>query len=112
MARIRVNVMLDENILESVDSEAEVEGMSRSSLVEKVLQEHLEAQKRLREEEERRRKMEEACREMDKLAEKLGDWDPVSIIRKFRDGNWDIRVAEEIEMEREKDKEKDKEKER
>jgi hypothetical protein len=32
--------------------------------------------------------MEEACREMDKLAEKLGDWDPVAIIRGFRDSEW------------------------
>ena len=46
---------------------------------------------RSREEEERRREMEAASRGMDKLAEKLGSWDPVKVIRAFRDG----RVAPE-----------------
>ncbi len=43
-------------------------------------------QVRQKQEEARRRaEMEEVCRMMDKLAEKLGDWDPGSIIRFYRD---------------------------
>ena len=95
MSRVRVNIILDKDILNKVDAEAETEGKSRSGLFQEVLQEHLRVQQKAREEVERRRKREEAYRGIAELAEKLGDWDPVSIIRKFRDGNLDIRVMDE-----------------
>jgi hypothetical protein len=36
-------------------------------------------------EEEKRKKVEEASRKMDALAKKLGKWNPLVTIRKFRD---------------------------
>ncbi len=84
----RVNVFLGEDLLRAIDEEAEKVGTNRSALIQTALAEFLKARQEAREEEERRRRMEEACREMDKLAEKLGDWDPVAIIRGFRDSGW------------------------
>ncbi|MFQ5882289.1 MAG: ribbon-helix-helix protein, CopG family [Candidatus Methylomirabilales bacterium] len=84
----RVNVFLGDNLLKAIDEEAEQAGMNRSALIQAALAEFLEARQKARDEEERRRRMEKACREMDKLAEKLGEWDPVEIIRRFRDSGW------------------------
>lgn len=81
----RVNVFLNQDLLKAVDAEAEQTGMRRSALIQKALTEYLEAQRRAREEAEAQRRMDEACKRMDTLAEKLGKWDPVSIIREFRD---------------------------
>lgn len=81
----RVNVFMNDDLLKAVDAEAEREGTNRSALLQKAAETYLQEARRQREEVERRRKMEEACTRMDKLAEKLGDWDPVPIIRQFRD---------------------------
>ncbi len=84
----RVNVFLGDELLKAIDEEAEQAGINRSALIQTALVEFLKARQDAREEEERRRSIEEACHEMDKLAEKLGDWDPVAIIRSFRDSGW------------------------
>lgn len=84
----RVNVFLGEDLLKAIDKEAKQAGISRSALIQTALAEFLKVRQEAREEEKRRRTMEEACREMDKLAEKLGDWDPVAVIRGFRDSGW------------------------
>ena len=81
----RVSVFLRDDLLKAVDAEAEREGMSRSALLQKAAEAYLRQTRQEREEAERRRTMEEACTRMDQLAEKLGDWDPVSIIRQFRE---------------------------
>jgi len=81
----RVNVFLSDDLLKAMDEEAEREGITRSALIQAALSKYLTARRKAREEEERQRRMEEACREMDKLADKLGNWDPVAIIRRFRD---------------------------
>ncbi|MCZ6878568.1 MAG: ribbon-helix-helix protein, CopG family [Acidobacteria bacterium] len=84
----RVNVFLGDDLLRAIDEEAEQTGKNRSALIQAALSDFLAARQKEREGEERQRKIEEACREMDKLAEKLGDWDPVAIIRGFRDSGW------------------------
>ena len=71
--------------LEGVDAESRLTGTRRSALIQAALERHLEAQRRAREEAEAQRRMDDACRKMDALAEKLGDWDPVAIIREFRE---------------------------
>ncbi|MGH7363061.1 MAG: ribbon-helix-helix protein, CopG family [Candidatus Methylomirabilales bacterium] len=81
----RVNVFMNDDLLKAVDAETEREGTNRSALLQKAAEAYLQEARRQREEVERRRTMEEACTRMDKLAEKLGDWDPVPIIRQFRD---------------------------
>lgn len=84
----RVNVFMGDELLKAVDAEAEREGITRSALLQKAAEAYLQEARRQREEVERRRKMEEACKRMDELAEKAGDWDPVAIIRRFRDSGW------------------------
>ena len=81
----RVNVFMSDELLKAVDSEAKQEGTNRSALLQKAAEAYLLQARQQREEAERRRKMQDACKRMDELAAKLGDWDPVSIIRQFRD---------------------------
>ena len=84
----RVNVFLSDDLLKAVDVEAERAGTNRSALIQTALTDYLEAQRRAREDAEAQRRMDEACKRMDALAEKLGDWDPVGIIREFRDSRY------------------------
>lgn len=87
----RVNVFMSDDLLKAVDAEAEREGINRSALFQKAAEVYVQQLRQHREEIERRRKMEDACKRMDELAERLGDWDPVSIIRHFRDTRYGPR---------------------
>lgn len=80
----RINVFLKDDLLKAVDAEARVTGIRRSAFIQAALERHLEVQRRGREEAEAQRRMDDACRKMDALAEKLGDWDPVGVIREAR----------------------------
>ena len=84
----RVNVFMSDDLLKAVDAEAEQEGINRSALLQKAAELYLRQAKEQREEAERKRKMEDACKRMDELAAKMGDWDPVAIIRRFRDARY------------------------
>ena len=84
----RVNVFMSDDLLKAVDAQAEMERIKRSALLQKAAEAYLEQVRKEQEEAERRHKMEEACRKMDELAKKAGKWDPVAIIRKFRDSGW------------------------
>ena len=81
----RVNIILPDDQLERFDREAEQEGLSRSRLIQKAMEDYLGKVEREQEEAKRRAQMEEACRTMDKLAEKAGSWDPVAVLRFYRD---------------------------
>ena len=89
----RVNVFLKDEVLKAVDAEAIQSGTNRSALIQSALTAYLEARRKEREEAEARREMEEACRGMDALAKKLGNWDPVKVIREFRDSR-SLRLRE------------------
>lgn len=81
----RVNVFLADELLHAIDSEAAQSRINRSSLIQSALTRFLEVREKEREEANARREMEEAGRGMDALADKLGAWDPVKVIREFRD---------------------------
>jgi len=81
----RVNVFLNDGLLKAVDAEAELAGTNRSALIQTAMKEYLEAKRAARERADAQRRMDEACKQMDVLAEKLGVWDPVGIIREFRE---------------------------
>ena len=83
----RVNVFLKDELLDEINREAEAEETNRSALIQAALEKYIEAKRREREKEEKHKKMREASRKMDALAKKLGDWDPQTTIRKFRDTN-------------------------
>jgi metal-responsive CopG/Arc/MetJ family transcriptional regulator len=84
----RVNVFMSDDLLKAVDAEAKQERTNRSALLQKAAEAYLDQVRKEREEAERRRKMQEACKRMDELAAKLGGWDPVAIIRRFRDAGY------------------------
>lgn len=86
----RINVFLKEDLLKAVDTEAKQAETNRSALIQTALAQYLETQRRAREEVEAQRRMDEACKKMDAIAQKLGAWDPVSIIRKFRDARYGV----------------------
>jgi post-segregation antitoxin (ccd killing protein) len=81
----RVNVFLKDDLLRALDAEARQAGTNRSALVQAALGHYLDTRAREREQAETRRRVDEACERMDALAGKLGAWDPVRIIRRFRD---------------------------
>lgn len=81
----RINIFMKEDLLQAVDAEAAESHLSRSALIQSALNAFLEVRRQAREQEQRRREMEAASRGMDALAEKLGNWDPVGVIRGFRD---------------------------
>ena len=81
----RVNVFLKDDLLEAIDTEAAGSRINRSALIQLALRRYLDSRRKEREEAESRREMDEACRGMDALADKLGNWDPVRVIREFRD---------------------------
>lgn len=84
----RVNIFLPDEQLEQFDHAAEREGLSRSRLIQKAMEDYLERVKQEEEETRRRAEMEKACRTMDKLAEKLGAWDPVPAVRSARESRY------------------------
>ena len=81
----RVNVFLKDDLLQAVDRAAAEARTNRSALLQTALKEYLDVRRRAREEGERRREMEEACRKIDRVAERLGKWDAVRAVRKSRD---------------------------
>jgi E3 ubiquitin-protein ligase DOA10 len=89
----RVNVFLKDELLKAIDAEAGESRMRRSALIQAALIRYLAQRRAEREEETARQEMEEAGREMDSLAEKLGSWDAVKVIRDLRDAR-SLRVRE------------------
>ena len=89
----RVNVFLSDDLLAAIDAEAERSGERRSALVQEALRRFLDDRNREREAAGRRREMEESVAGMDRLAERLGGWDPAPLIRRFRER--DLRAVAE-----------------
>jgi predicted transcriptional regulator len=80
-----VSLFLDEATQQAVDAEARMTAMSPNRVVEQAIAEYLESRRRAREADAARRRFAEAVALADGIADKLGDWDPVAIIREFRD---------------------------
>ena len=61
----RVNVFLNDKLLDEINEEAKEEKTNRSALIQTALEKYFEAKRRGREEEEKRKRMQEASRKMD-----------------------------------------------
>jgi len=81
----RINVFLKAELLQAIDAEAAGSRINRSALIQSALMNYLEARRKEREHAQASREMAVAARGMDALAEKLGRWDPVGVIREFRE---------------------------
>lgn len=81
----RINVMIQNDLLEALDRASVEDNLSRSGLLQEAARAYLERRREARAAAERKARMEKAAAEMDRLAEKFGRWDGVKIVRKFRD---------------------------
>jgi DNA-binding transcriptional MocR family regulator len=82
---MRVNIFIPPDLLREADGEAEQSDLSRSGLIQRALREYIDRRREAREEAERRRVRYEASERIDRLAERLGDWDPVKAVREGRE---------------------------
>ncbi len=81
----RINVMIQDKLLVVVDHAATEERLTRSGFLQKAVSRYLEEKRLEQEALERKQRMEKAAANMDKLADKFGQWDGVGTIRRFRD---------------------------
>ena len=81
----RINVMIPDDVLQTVDHAAKEEHLTRSAFLQKAARQYLEAKQLEQEALERKQRMQKAAAKMDKLANKFGKWDGVGAIRRFRD---------------------------
>ena len=88
----RVNIIVQDDLLEEIDKAATQDNLSRSGLLQEAARTYLDRRRREREAAERKIKMEKAAAEMDRLAEKFGKWDGVKIIRHFRDSRSGLKA--------------------
>ncbi len=88
----RVNIIMQDDLLEEIDKTATQDNLSRSGLLQEAAKAYLDRRRREREAAERKMRMEKAAAEMDRLAEKFGKWDGVKIIRHFRDSRSGLKA--------------------
>ena len=81
----RINVMMPDDVLQTVDHAATEERLTRSAFLQKAAHRYLEAKRLEQETLERKQQMQKAAAKMDKLADKFGKWDGGGTIRQFRD---------------------------
>jgi hypothetical protein len=81
----RINIFLPNDDLKQFDREAHAAGVSRSRLILKAVHDYLQKVRQEAEEKRRKAQMARACETMDKLAQKLGEWEPAPILRRARD---------------------------
>jgi hypothetical protein len=89
---MRVNIVIQDDLLAEIDTAATQDNLSRSGLLQEAAKAYLDRRRREREAAERKMKMEKAAAEMDRLAEKFGKWDGVKIIRHFRDSRSGLKA--------------------
>ena len=81
---VRVSVVIEDELLTAIDAEAANSYLDRSGLIQSALTSYLDVRRKQRDEDKVRGEMAEACHGMDALAEKLGAWDSLGVIRAFR----------------------------
>jgi len=82
---MRINAILEGELLKRIDRAAGEMGKSRSFFIREASERYLAAYEEQKREEERRRKFEAAANVQDELREKGGAWDGVAEIRKARE---------------------------
>ena len=82
---MRINAVLDDELLGKIDKTAQAMNKSRSLFIREATERYISEIEAQKAEEERKRRMEAAIRLQDKLREKAGEWDGVAEIRKGRE---------------------------
>ena len=81
---VRASVVIESELLKAIDAEAANSRVRRSAPILSALTWYVDPRRTERDESEVRHEMAEACRGMDALAEKLGAWDSLRVIHRFR----------------------------
>ena len=81
----RINIILQNDLLEQIDRAAAEENLSRSGFLQEAARAYVARRREEQEAAERLARRQKAAVEMDRLAEKFGKWDGVKILRRFRD---------------------------
>ena len=82
---MRINTILDDELLKKIDRTAKEMKKSRSLFIREATERYLRDYETKKLEEERKRKFAAAVHVQDKLREKTGEWDGVGEIRKWRE---------------------------
>jgi metal-responsive CopG/Arc/MetJ family transcriptional regulator len=82
---MRINAVLDDDLLKKLDAAAREMKKSRSLMIREASERYLREYEAKKAEEERKRKFEAAARLQDRLRDKGGEWGGVAEIRKGRD---------------------------
>lgn len=82
---VRINAILSEETIKSMDIIAKEEKKSRSRLLREAAERFIEEYQRLKAEQQRKELLKQAIKTQDKLREKAGEWDGVAEVRKWRD---------------------------
>lgn len=82
---MRINAILDEDIVDKIDCIAKEEKKSRSNILREAAEKLINEYQILKEEKLRKERFRSAMKTQDKLREKAGHWDGVSEIRKWRE---------------------------
>lgn len=82
---MRINTVLDEDLLKKLDAAAKEMKKSRSFMIREASERFLREYEAKKAEEERKRKFEAAAHLQDNLRDKGGEWDGIAEIRKGRD---------------------------
>ena len=82
---MRINAVLDEDLLKKIDEAAKEQKKSRSLFIREASERYLREYEERRREEERKRKFAAAAKLQDELRKKAGRWDAVREIQKQRE---------------------------
>ena len=82
---MRINAVLDDELLGKIDKTAQAMNKSRSLFIREATERYISEIEAQKAEEERKRKFEAAVRRQDDLREKAGEWDGIAEIRKGRE---------------------------
>jgi metal-responsive CopG/Arc/MetJ family transcriptional regulator len=81
----RINIVIQNELLKQIDQAATEDNVSRSGWLQEAARGFLTRRREEREAAERLARRQKAAVEMDRLAERFGQWDGVKIVRQFRD---------------------------
>jgi metal-responsive CopG/Arc/MetJ family transcriptional regulator len=82
---MRINAVLNDELVQALDAIAQEEKKSRSQLLREGAEKVIAEYERKWEEQRRRARMQQAMAVQDRLRQKSGTWDAVAELRKWRD---------------------------
>ena len=82
---VRINAVLDENVIEEIDRMGKEKKKSRSALLREAAERLVEEYRREKDEAMRKKKVGQAIRVQDRLRRKSRKWDGISELRRWRE---------------------------